>query len=128
MNWLSIIERPPFFSSLANAEPGNQLGAYDGLSMMLDQFMAWGVPYLAGRLYFADRDGMRELIVAIILGALAYIPICLYEIRFSPLLHAKVYGFKQCDFVHIIRFGGYRPMGFTLHGLLLGLWMSAATL
>ena len=39
----------------------NGLGVYDGLSAIFEQTVAWGMPYLLGRLYFTDYAGMREL-------------------------------------------------------------------
>src|SRR5207248_1739976 len=86
------------------------------------------VPYLAGRLYLGDRDSFRDLVAAVLVGGLVYLPLCLVEIRFSPQLHLWVYGFLQHDFSQTIRFDGYRPMVFMQHGLELGLWMSAACL
>jgi hypothetical protein len=83
---------------------------------------------LLGRLYLGDPDSFRLLTVAIVLGALLYVPLCLYEIRMSPQLHRLVYGYHQHEFLQTIRYGGYRPMVFMEHGLALGLWMVAATL
>ena len=39
----------------------NGLGLYDGLSDALRQFLYWGLPYLLGRLYFSDVEGLRSL-------------------------------------------------------------------
>jgi hypothetical protein len=113
----------PVFSSLAN-----DLGLYDGVAEALDQTLAWGVPYLLGRLYLGDPAGMRLLAVGVVLGGLLYVPLCLYEMRMSPQLHNLLYGFHQHEFQQTIRLGGYRPMAFMEHGLAVGLWMTAATL
>jgi hypothetical protein len=59
---------------------------------------------------------------------LVYVPLCLWEIRMSPQLHADVYGFRQHDWTQTQRLGGYRPMVFLQHGLMVGLWMGAAAL
>lgn len=113
----------PFFSSLAN-----NLGAYDGLSETLTQVVTWGIPYFIGRIYFNDLMGLRELTVAIFVGGLIYVPLCLYEIRFSPQLHRIIYGYHQHSFAQTFRFGGFRPMVFMQHGLMVGMWMGMATL
>lgn len=113
----------PFASSLSNG-----LGLYDACSQTLDQTVTWGLPYLIGRLYFADLRGLRDLSVGIIAGGLAYAPLCLIEIRFSPQLHTWVYGYFQHSFAQTIRFGGYRPVVFLDHGLAVGMWMTAASM
>jgi hypothetical protein len=110
-----------FFSSL-----DNDLGEYDAVSQMVSEAVTYVAPWLLGRLYFSDPAGLRELTLAIVHGGLVYVPLCLWELRFSPQLHAKVYGYMQHDFNQTIRFGGYRPMVFLSHGLMLGLFMTAS--
>lgn len=113
----------PLATSIANG-----LGAYDGFSQTLRQILTWGLPYLIGRAYFSTWSGLRELAVGCVLGGLVYVPLCLWEIRMSPQLHAIVYGFHQHDFSQTIREGGFRPTVFMRHGLMVGMWMSMTTL
>lgn len=111
----------PIASSLSNG-----LGLYDGLSSALSQTVAWGLPYLVGRLYLGDREGLRALALAILLGGLAYVPLCLWEVRMSPQLQATLYG--RGRFFNAVRYGGYRPLVFMVDGLEVGMWMTAASL
>ena len=114
----------PFLSSVSNG-----LGAYDGISAVFRQCVTWGLPYFIGRLYLTDLDGLRDLAMGFFLGGLAYVPLCLLEIRISPQLHRVLYGFyAHPDFAQNIRMGGYRPMVFMEHGLMVGMWMAGATL
>lgn len=113
----------PSLSSLTN-----ELGAYDAASVLVGHLLTWGIPYLVGRLYFSDAEGLRELAVAIAAGGLIYAPLCLWESRMSPQLNRQVYGFAQQLFVMSMRLGGYRPMVFMASGLEIGMWMGAATL
>ena len=113
----------PFFSSLING-----LGAYDGASSVFGNVMTWGIPYLIGRLYFSDLPSLRELAIAIFIGGLIYVPFCLWEIRMSPQLHAMIYGGKKTGFIQTIRYGGYRPVVFMQHGLMVSMWLTTATL
>lgn len=113
----------PFFSSITNG-----LGTYDGLSAVLGQLFKWGLPYFIGRLYYGDLEGLRELALGIFIGGLAYVPLCLYEIRMSPQLHVMVYGFHQHSFDQTYRLGGWRPVVFMQHGLMVGMWMTSASL
>lgn len=112
----------PFVSSLAN-----DLGWYDALSALMYQVITWGLPYLTGRIYFSSPEGLRRLALGLLAGGLVYIPLCLWEVRMSPQLHATLYGFHQHDWTQTLRFGGYRPMVFMNHGLMVGLWMAAAS-
>ena len=113
----------PFASSISNG-----LGPYDGLSGVMSVTIKWGVPYLIGRLYFSDIEGLRELAIGVFVGGLIYVPFCLYEIRFSPQLHKLVYGFFPHRSFNAHRWGGYRPFVFMNEGLALGMWMTAASL
>jgi len=85
------------------------------------------LPYLIGRLYFSDLHGLRDLAIGVFIGGLIYVPLCLFEIRMSPQLHRLVYGFHG-TWGQNFRFGGYRPTVFMQHGLMVGMWMTAASL
>ena len=113
----------PFASSISNG-----LGAYDGASESFRLILRWGIPYLIGRMYFTTLQGLRELAFGLFIGGLIYIPLCLYEIRMSPQLHQIVYGYHQHSFIQHYRFGGWRPKVFMQHGLMVGMFMTAAAL
>lgn len=113
----------PFPSSVVNG-----LGPYDGFSQSLEMTIAWGMPYLIGRVYLAAADGLRELVLAIVLSGLLYAPFCMVEIQMSPQMHTWVYGYFPHSFAQTIRFGGYRPVVFMEHGLAVGTWLTTATL
>ena len=113
----------PLASSLTNG-----LGLYDGLSSALTQTWTWGMPYFLGRLYLGTLKGLQQLAAGIVWGGLTYIPLCLIEIRLSPQLHQWLYGFSPQAFDQAIRYGGYRPIVFMQHGLMVGFWMMMATL
>jgi tetratricopeptide (TPR) repeat protein len=110
----------PFATALSN-----DLGPYEGCSAALEQIIVWGLPYLIGRLYLTDMEAARELCLGIVIGGLAYVPLCLFEIRFSPVLETMVYGISHWE---AERYGGYRPKVFLATGLELGLWMTHASL
>lgn len=113
----------PSISSLVNG-----IGAYDAISALVAQLVMWGIPYFIARLYFTDLASLRELAIGIFVAGLIYMPLCLYEVRMSPQLHRFVYGYHPSAFTMTRRFGGYRPMVFMQHGLMLGMWMATATL
>lgn len=112
-----------FFSSVING-----LGPKDGVQECFNTFMTWGVPYLAGRLYFSSPAALSALCRAFFIGGLLYLPFILFELRMSPQLHRMVYGYMQHDFSQTIRGSGYRPMVFMEHGIMLGTFMTMAAL
>ena len=99
------------------------------ISPTLNKIVTWGLPYFFGRIYLNDLAGLRQLAVGIFAGGMIYVPLCLLEMRIAPTLHLRLYGtHARADFAQTIRYGGYRPTVFLVHGLWVGLWMMAATL
>jgi len=115
----------PMASAISNSP---DLTLYDGLSAVFEQTVTWGLPYLIGRIYVGHLVGLKELAVALFIGGLLYLPLCMIEMRFSPQLHNWIYGFHQKDFGQSIRENGYRPMVFMEHGLAVAMFMTTATI
>jgi hypothetical protein len=113
----------PFASSYLN-----DLGMYDGVAEVVHGTIIWGLPYVIGRVYFNDLEGLRDLAVGMLAGGLIYVPLCLLEVRISPQLHLLVYGYNQHSFWQNVRDGGFRPMVFMQHGLMVAMWMSMTAL
>ena len=113
----------PFFTSVSNG-----LGPYDGLSGVLNRTAMWGLPYFIGRLYFDNRQALAELAFGLFIAGLIYMPFCLWEVVMSPRLHKIVYGWHPHDFGQAKRGGGFRPVVFMEHGLMVAMWMVTAFL
>lgn len=111
----------PFFSQIEN-----------GLSFItptFNQMVQWGAPYLIGRIYITDLKSFRKLAIGIFVGALIYIPFAFVEFAMGPLLHEKVYGYPAfVNWGQARRFGGWRPVIFMQHGLMVGAWMMVAAM
>ena len=90
--------------------------------------MAWGVPYLAGRLYFSDPVGLDTMARAIIGGGLLYVPFCAIEAATSPLFYRLAYGFHPYQSDGAARYLGYRPIVLLEHGNQLGAWMASSAM
>lgn len=112
----------PLVSSLSNG-----LGFYDGINQSITQITIWGLPYFLGKLYLNNFVAFKELAINTVKGALIYVPLSLYEIRMSPQLHSMVYGYFPHSFDQTIRYGGWRPQVFMIHGLLWALFMMTAS-
>jgi len=90
--------------------------------------IAWGVPWLLGRLYFSDDESLLLFAKACIVGGVCYVPICLVELCTGPQLYAFVYGYQPYRWIGAERYLGFRPIGMMEDGNQLGIWMAAATL
>jgi hypothetical protein len=85
-------------------------------------------PLLLGRKYLSDDDSHKALLTIMVMAALGYSVLALYEIRLSPQINNMVYGFFPHSFAQHIRPGGFRPLVFLDHGLLLGIFFSCAAI
>ncbi len=81
------------------------------------------VPFLLARQLLSSDEGLRELLLALMVGALIYSVPSLIEIRLSPQMNVWVYGFFQHSFEQMMRAGGFRPIVFLPHGLWLALFV-----
>jgi hypothetical protein len=108
----------PFFSAFLNG-----YGAYEGMVLVSYKLISWGGPYFIGRLHFWNSSHLIDLAFYLFVGGVVYIPLCIFEIRFSPQLHAFLYGFHQHQFAQTVRGHYYRPTVFLQHGLMVAMWM-----
>jgi hypothetical protein len=99
------------------------------ISPTFNQIVTWGIPYFLGRIYLNNLEGLRQLAIGIFAGGAAYMPLCLIENVKGPVLHQMVYRFNSFnDWSQARRYGGWRPVVFMQHGLMVGMWMMAAAL
>lgn len=96
-------------------------------SVLFVLVVVYGMFYAGRALITRSRDVVEVLRATFVLGVIYTVP-CLIEIRFSPQLHTWIYGFMQHEFIQTIRGGGFRPMVFTTHGLVLTRFMAVACL
>ena len=104
----------------------NGLGVYDGFSRAVSRSIEVAIPYFIGRLYFSSLSSHSLIAKSYLYSVFLYLPLALYEIRFSPQLHSMVYGYAQHSFAQTDRDGVWRPMIFMRHGLEVALWMALA--
>jgi hypothetical protein len=120
---------PIIFEVLRNADPIvfmiDQLpgqSVRDIGSVLIAQVLTI-VPFLLARQFLASEDGLREILLAFMVGTLIYSIPSLIEIRLSPQMNVWVYGFFQHSFEQMMRGGGFRPIVFLPHGLWLALFV-----
>ncbi|WP_299411833.1 hypothetical protein [uncultured Sulfitobacter sp.] len=110
---------------LVDALPGQSIR--DIGSVLIGQMLTV-VPFLIARQFLSSETGLREMLLALMAGAIAYSIPSLIEIRFSPQMNVWVYGFFQHSFEQTMRAGGYRPIVFLPHGLWLALFVCTAAM
>ncbi len=113
----------PLLSAIANPDNINE-----GMRGEIYQLLAWGSPYLIGRLYFVDTHSLRLAAKAFVIGGLAYIPFCIFEMIKGPQIYVRLYGYQPFQMTGAQRFIGFRPIGLLENGNQLGIWMATASL
>ena len=104
----------------------NGLTTWDAMAMTVGELINWGLPYLVGRAYLTDAEAFADFALAMTLGGLIYVPLCLIEMRvMSPVFSRTLYGI---EFWESTRYGAYRPRVFLSLGLALGAYMMNAGL
>ena len=115
----------PLVTSLLNGDPiyvGSTIlpgvGVYDGLSAVLGQFI-FLIPFLLGRQLLRRPEDLQSVFSVLVVAGAAYSLLLLFEIKMSPQLHFRLYGYFPSDFIQEVREdGGFRPMVFMGHGLI----------
>lgn len=127
---LALVIVTPILTVLQNTQPiidGRVflpgLRLYDAYGL-ISQILFQMIPFWLGLRYLNTATGHKALLEAIAIGGLAYTIPALFEIRMSPQLHTWVYGFFPHDFVQAMRDGGFRPLVFLNHGLMVGIFFS----
>jgi hypothetical protein len=113
----------PLLAALANSQALSV-----AICNELYQILSWGVPYLMGRLYFADVESWKLAAKAFVIAGMAYVPICLIEMYTGPQFYARVYGYQPYRWIGAQRYIGFRPIGFLEDGNQLGIWMAISAL
>src|SRR5262245_8753694 len=123
----------PFITSALNGDtiivgervlPG--VGAYDALSAVVSQLI-FLLPFFLARQFLREAQDNVEVLRVLIVAGLAYSLPMLFEVRMSPQLHTWIYGYFPHEFAQQMRDGGFRPVVFLGHGLLVAFFIMTAT-
>lgn len=119
----------PFFTIFTNMDPlyfGRLtlpgLKFSESLSLLASLFVEVYAPFIIGYSVLASTKSHEELVKQILIFGLFYSILMLYEVRMSPQLHTKIYGFFPHDWSQQVRAGGFRPVVFLGHGLLVAVY------
>ncbi len=113
----------PIASTLANRLP-----IAWALAQSRHLILAWGVPYLLGRVYLVDNESLRRFGKGWVVAGLIAAPFCLLEFAGHPFLYELVYGQHPYQVEGMHRPILYRPMLFAEHGNQLGIWLATTAI
>mgnify|MGYP007055198211 CR=1 FL=1 len=124
----------PFITAWLNSDAINIGGRflpgltyYDGLSTVVNQFLII-TPFFIGRQFFKTYEHQLLMFKTLVVAGLFYSIFMLFEIRMSPQLHTWIYGYFPHSFGQQMRFGGFRPVVFMGHGLLVSFFTAVVLL
>ncbi len=119
----------PFITSELNTDPLTygplSLPAesqYDALSAVVAQFI-FMIPFFLGRQLLQNSTDGEDILRALAIAGLIYSVPMLFEIRVSPQLHTWIYGYFPNSFEQQMRDGGFRPVVFLGHGLIVAFFV-----
>ncbi len=118
--WCSLL---PVITALSNG-----LSLYGGVSESLSNLLTWGALYWAGRKFINDDESLFRLVRGVIIGGVIYIPFIIVELSKGPFFHELLYGWLQHKLIQHMRYGGWRPIVFMQHGLMVSFWMTMVTI
>ena len=131
--FLSILY--PLCTALANGDalvygptvrPG--LTISDIISMEFNSFTNRYVPVMLGATFLATAKSHRDCLRIFIIAGVIYTIPSLWEVRMSPQLHAKFYGYFPHSFGQQMRDGGFRPVVFLGHGLYVAMFIAMSSI
>jgi hypothetical protein len=104
------------------------LSSYDLITAVCEDLVIIYLVFVLGRALFRSARELRTLMLACVGLALLYTPFCMFEFVMGPRSHYELYGFYQHEIVQTLRAGGFRPMVFLSHGIVLARFLLMALL
>ena len=129
---MALYVASPFLTTFNNSEPLSLsvsalpgMTLYDGISLSVRQMIEL-FPFMIAYSALKTEADIREILKALVLAALAYSVLIMWEVRMSPQLHTQIYGFFPHAFGQQIRGGGFRAVVFLGHGLVVAIFLAMA--
>jgi hypothetical protein len=120
----------PFITASFNTDQlvfGNEVlpaeSLYDAGSISIGQCILV-IPFILGRNILRSSTDTREILRALVLAGLLYSLPILFEVRMSPQLNIWIYGYFPFSWLQVLRGGGFRPVVFLGHGLIVALFVA----
>jgi len=116
----------PILTTVTNLEPVSfgliQLEGIPltGIPALVSARIFYLIPYVMAYSLLHKFEHLTDIMMAVLIGALAYSVLILFEVRFAPQLNIWIYGFFQHTFSQMVRGDGFRPIVFLYHALWVG--------
>ncbi|MFW6197491.1 MAG: O-antigen ligase family protein, partial [Myxococcota bacterium] len=105
------------------------IGLYEAMHVLQYDLLTMFLPFYVGYLCYRSASDLVELLGALVIASLAYVPLMLVESWLSPQTHRILYGVSPVlDFSQAWRWGGWRPNVFFNHGLALAVFVATSLL
>ena len=125
--WLVLVLLiTPFFTFFNNQESFNGIAGltlHDTISSVLNLYLEV-LPFILGMQLIKTYEDQLILFKLLVVAGLLYSLPILFEIRMSPQLHTWIYGFFPHSFGQQMRSGGFRPVVFMGHGLIVSMFVA----
>lgn len=101
----------------------------DSMYLLLTDLTIGPMAVYIGMRCFRSERALRDWYVVFTGFGLIYAALIAIELRMSPQIHTWTYGYAANDaFDQTIRFGGYRPVVYMMHGLATSMFMLGPTM
>ena len=100
----------------------------DGMFLCISELFPACLAFYLGYALAQQRKDTEKLLSAVAIAGLVYSPFAIFEMRMSPLLHGRLYGYGVGQFEQTIRWGGWRPVVFMAHGLAVAKFFMISTM
>ena len=125
-----VIVTIPIITTFTNMDPvfdgevwQESLSVRDAFSSVVRSYLLF-LPFILGSQIITKEEDLITFYKLLMLAGLIYSLPILFEIRMSPKLHDWIYGFFPHSWGQQYRFGGFRPVVFMGHGLLVAMFIT----
>jgi hypothetical protein len=94
----------------------------DLISAVIWITLSYILPFVLGAAIFRTPRDLRVLFRVLVIATMIYGVLQLVEVRLSPKLNLWTYGFFQHSFAQMRRAGGFRPIVYMSHGLVVAMF------
>lgn len=131
---LIIVPLSAFMMVLTNSDPlvygptvVPGLRLYDAFAV-IQNLLILLIPLLLARKFLGSPGLNTDLLRFLVYCGLGYSLLALIEVQMSPQLNIWIYGYFPHSFLQHYRYGGWRPIVFLKHGLVVSLFFALCTI
>lgn len=124
-SWLDLAMAAFVAYPLVGLAMGGPSASADVLELLIQRTLGLLIPYVMGRLYFSETEGVTLLAAGVVLATLAHAPVIFWEAVMGPEWFAMTIIYRVPAAIEE-RLGSWTPQGFMMRRLELSAWSSMA--